>query len=837
MPTRTIQFPLTLPDDEVVRQQRARHIEQQLTAWRGIEQARVIHPNGVTGIAQAPVLELTYDPATMSLTELRRCIDESGYGLNASVAELVLPIEGLVSPRKEAIIQRVLNRLPGVTAVVSFASQSIRLEFDRSRCALPEVVRQLDHLGIRVRSPAEVARRPAAPPSMLRRAWLNAREYPRLSTAIVGGVALVLGTIVHFTDGPQALRLILLAIAYALCGWHTAWESLRTLGRLRVDIDVLMFAAALGAAALGHFEEGALLLLLFALGGAGEQLAMGKARQAIRALTDLTPQTATRIEDGRDRIVRVEELEVGDRIRIAADEQIPADAEVIEGISAVDQSPITGESVPIDKREGDALFSGTMNGPGNLVAVVAKPAQDNTLSKVIRLVEEAQTTKSPTQQLAERFERWYVPFVLAATMLLMLAPPLIGITPRQQGGALWAGWFYQALAFLTAASPCALAIGTPAAVLSGIGRAARVGVLIKGGAHLEAMSRLGAVAFDKTGTLTVGRPRVVAVEAVDKEHDEQTLLALAAAVEHGSRHPLGQAIADEAEARQIEPAKAEDVRRAAGAGITGFVAGQQVTVGSPVMFEPMLERAAQVKQRVTAIQRDGRTVVCVAVGEVLVGLIALADTPRPTAREAIAALKDVGINHTIMLTGDHPEAARAVARQVGLDRVEAGLLPQQKLDTIRKLDREFGGVAMVGDGVNDAPALAAARVGVAIGGATGVGSDVALETADVALLTDDLRRLPEAIGMARFTRTIVRQNITIALGVIAILAPVAALGGAPISVAVLFHEGSTVVVVLNALRILAYRRASEGVAAASAVGAVSSMADREAEDRPSAVRL
>ncbi len=364
--------------------------------------------------------------------------------------------------------------------MVSFASQNIRLEFDRHQCALPEVVRQLDRLGIRVRFPSEAGARQRAKPSWLYRLWVTAGEYPRFSTAIAGGICLASGAAVYLSGGPYAIRLVLLALAYVLCGWHTGWETWRTLRRLAVDIDVLMFAAAFGAAGLGHFEEGALLLLLFALGGAGEQLAMGRARQAIRALTALAPLTATRLEKGRDHLVRVEELNVGDRIRIAADEQVPADALVIEGESAVNQAPITGESVPVDKRPNDVLFAGTMNGPGSLIAEVTKPAKDNTLSKIIRLVEEAQTTKSPTQQLADRFERWYVPFVLAATALLIVVPPLLHITPHQQNGALWTGWLYQALAFLTAASPCALAIGTPAAVLSGIGRAAQRGCAHQG---------------------------------------------------------------------------------------------------------------------------------------------------------------------------------------------------------------------------------------------------------------------------------------------------------------------------------------------------------------------
>ncbi|MFA9480482.1 heavy metal translocating P-type ATPase, partial [Phycisphaerales bacterium AB-hyl4] len=451
---------------------------------------------------------------------------------------------------------------------------------------------------------------------------------------------------------------------------------------------------------------------------------------------------------------------------------------------------------------GDALFAGTLNGGGTLIAEVTKLAKDNTLSKLIRLVEQAQGAKSPTQQLAERFERWYVPCVLGATVLLIVVPPLLGVTPRRHDGALWAGWFYQALAFLTAASPCALAIGTPAAILAGIGKAARIGVLIKGGVHLEHLAGVKAIAFDKTGTLTVGKPRVVAMQSFDEQISEDEMLRLAGSLELGSPHPLGRAIVDACAGRGLSLVEPEAAERVMAAGMRGRVEGRAIAVGRPLLFEAGVEEQTQAVW--DQWREQGRTTVGVSVDGRLVGLIALMDEPRPAAAETIAALHAIGLRHTVMLTGDHRTAADAIARRLGITDVEAELMPQAKLERVRELDRKYGGVAMVGDGVNDAPALAAATVGLAVGGA-GSANDVALETADVVLLADDLNKLPEAISLARFTQRIIYQNLFIAFAVIVLLAPMGAIGLAPISLAVLFHEGSTVVVVLNGLRILRHR--------------------------------
>jgi Cd2+/Zn2+-exporting ATPase len=732
-------------------------------------------------------------------------------------ARLVLAVEGLASPGTEQAVEQTLARLPGVAAKASHADQIVRVEFDRSTCAVPEIVRRLDALGLRLRGNISVAAlaqpaRPLAPgggfrPADLLRGVLGNRQ---LAMALVGGVLLLGAFGVHHFHGPTWLRIALIIPAYFLTGWFTFIDTAKVLWELRFDIDVLMFAAAFGAAALGHYEEGGLLLLLFALGGAGEEMAMDRARRAIAALAKLAPETATvRNTDGEETLVRVADLKLGDEVIVRPFDRLPADGKVISGASAVDQSPITGESVPIEKAPGDGVFAGTINGEGMLAVAVTKLASETTLAKIVRLVEEAQASQSPTQQFTRAVEKRYVPLVLIGTAVLILLPPAMG------GGA-WAVWFYRAMAFLTAASPCALAIGTPAAVLSGLARAARGGVLIKGGAHLENLGRVRAIAFDKTGTLTRGRPELTDVVVLDTAMSEIDVLSLAAAVERHSSHPLAQAIVAAAQARGAREMTAEDLLQVPAAGVTAKVNGRRVAVGKlslmppvPSSAEPSVHSPAQppagapaARAAIERLAAEGKTTVVVIVDGEPRAVMGLADLPRGSARDTLARLHRLGVNKTIMLTGDHAPVAAAVAKQLDVDEHYADLLPEDKLGQIKALCDKYGYVAMVGDGVNDAPAMAAATVGIAMGGA---GTDVALETADVALMADDLAKLPEAIGLSRFSRRIISQNLVIALGVIAVLAPVAALGYAKLGLAVLFHEGSTVVVVLNSLRLLVYR--------------------------------
>lgn len=767
-------------------------LRDKLAGRSGINQIKL--DSTAPGLA---MLELDYDPRLVTLGELENEMKRIGVCRLADRAEMVLGIDGMVSPKSEQAIEAALSRLPGVVASASFASKSLRIEFDRTQCALPEIVRRLDEIGFHLRSGSAPASVKQVRESFAQQIVRWGREYYKIVMAVIGGLLLVAALLVNWYAPPslQWLRIALIVPAYLLTGWFTFKDTLKTLWNLQFDIDVLMFAAAIGAASLGHYEEGGLLLFLFALGGAGEEMAMDRARRAIQSLSKLAPEAATvRLPDGRQRLLRVAELKIGDEVVVHPFDRVPADGTILDGTSSIDQSPITGESVPVVKSPGSAVFAGTINGEGLLVVTVTKLASESTLAKIVKMVEEAQTTKSPTQVFTDKVEHYYVPIVLIATAGLIFIPPLI------KGGD-WGIFFLRAMGFLTAASPCALAIGTPATVLSGIARAARAGVLVKGGRHLENLGRVTAIAFDKTGTLTRGRPELTDVVPLNGK-PESELLALAAAVESGSTHPLAKAIVGQARAHHRELPQAMEIEQIPGKGVVGKVHGLTVIVGQVDLISKNDPAHTALREKVAELGRKGRTSVVMIVDGQVAAVFGLSDRLRDNAALTLRHLKRLGITKTIMLTGDSAAVADPIAKEVGIDDHYSDLLPQDKVRILHSAFTTDGPVAMVGDGVNDAPAMATATVGVAMGGA---GTDVAIETADVVLMADDLGKLPEAIGLSRFCRTIIKQNLLIALGVICVLAPLAAVGTAQLGIAVLFHEGSTVVVVLNAMRLLVYK--------------------------------
>jgi Cd2+/Zn2+-exporting ATPase len=520
---------------------------------------------------------------------------------------------------------------------------------------------------------------------------------------------------------------------------------------------------------------------------------MDRARQAIRAIMQLAPREATVRRDDRDVTVAVDDVRPGETIVVKPGDRIPLDGVVLGGASSVDQAPITGESLPVFKERGSKIFAGTINKDGALQIQVSRAARETTLAKIAQLVQEAQAQKSPAQRFSERVARYLVPGVLGAVILVLTISPLLGLSLREA--------FYRAMMLLVAASPCALAIATPAAVLSAVGRAAMGGVLVKGGSALEDAGGVRAVALDKTGTLTTGEPAVTDV-LPHGDATQDAVLQNAAAVERRSGHPLGRAIVQAAEDRGLRLSEAHDVRAVVGKGVTGSVDGANVAVGSVELFGELgLPVPAVVRDTLGSFQRAGKTSVIVAVAEQIQGVIALADTPRPTARGALDRLRQIGVRRFVMLTGDNARVAQAIAAALGVDEVRAGLLPHEKVDAVKALVARDGKVAMVGDGVNDAPALAAATVGIAVGAG---GTDAALETADIALMADDLEKLSYAIGLGRATRAVTRQNVAIALGVIALLVLTTVVGAITLPAAVVLHEGSTLLVVANGLRLLTY---------------------------------
>ncbi|WP_441000457.1 heavy metal translocating P-type ATPase [Fodinibius sp. SL11] len=629
---------------------------------------------------------------------------------------------------------------------------------------------------------------------------------------ICGGLLTTGFGLSYVSTVPGWVSLALYIGSYFFGGYYLVQEAYTEVRAGNFEIDFLMLIAAVGAAILGEWAEGALLLFLFSLGHSLEHYAMGRARDAIKGLADLAPKTALRKTDGATEEVLVEKLQVGDIIVIKPNSKISADGVIINGESSVNQAPITGESVPVDKMEYEnpesidedvdsikdkyRVFAGTINGNGSLEVKVTKLAKDSTLSRLIKLVNEAEAQKSPTQQFTDKFEKYFVPAVLGLVVLLNFAFLVINEP--------FSASFYRAMAVLVAASPCALAISTPSAVLSGVGRAARGGVLIKGGRPLENLGILKALAFDKTGTLTEGEPKLTDVITFEGA-DEQELLRTAVAVEGLSDHPLADAVVRDGKQRLdgIDLPEAEDLESITGRGVKAKLNGSTVHIGNAELFEEAdgIKLSDDLKQKVEKLEGEGKTTMIVRNGDRYLGMLGLMDTPREDAKDVIQKLRNMGLTHLIMLTGDNQRVADAVAKEIGIDDPKGNLLPEDKVEAVKKLRESEGHVAMVGDGVNDAPAMANSTVGIAMGAA---GSDVALETADVALMADKISVLPFAIGLSRKTKSIIKQNLWISLGMVAILVPATILG-LSMGWAVIGHEGSTVVVVFNALRLLGYK--------------------------------
>jgi Cd2+/Zn2+-exporting ATPase len=617
---------------------------------------------------------------------------------------------------------------------------------------------------------------------------------PLLISTILCAVFLAAGygAVVWGNAGPW-VYVPLYLVSYLTGGYFPVVAGFRSLVyEKNLDINFLMILGSAGAAVIGRWEEGAMLMFLFSLSGTLESFAVGRTRHAIRKLMDLTPEDALVRRAGVEERVSASDLQMGDYVIVQPGERIAADGLIRKGTSAINEAAITGESIPAEKAKGDPVFAGTVNGEGVVAFEVTRLASETTLARIIRVVEEAQSQKARSQRLTDWIDRYYTLIVIAIAGLAWVLPPVLG----------WAGWvesFYRAMMLLVVASPCALVISTPAAILSGIARGARAGILFKGGLHLEQAATIQVIAFDKTGTLTTGLPGVVEILA-EEQVSEQELLRLAAAAESRSEHPLAKAVLRSAREAGIDYPLADEFQALPGLGARAVVAGSEFYIGSPRLLEQQgIRPSERVEARLRGLYESGLTTMVLITQGRLLGILGLADTARPEARETLAALKRLGVKRTIMLTGDHTRAAHAVAAEVGIDEVRAELLPEEKLRIIRELREQYGSVAMVGDGVNDAPALAAATVGIAMGG---VGSDVAMETADLILMADELHKLPQAIALARRARSVVLQNLTFSMGVIVMLILLVLADRMNLPLAVIGHEGSTILVAFNGLRLL-----------------------------------
>ena len=584
------------------------------------------------------------------------------------------------------------------------------------------------------------------------------------------------------------------AAAILIGGYSLFIKGFKNLVRLNFDMNTLMTVAILGAAAIGEWGEGATVVILFAISEALERYSMDKARQSIESLMDIAPKEALIRRGNEEMMVPVDDIQVGDIMIVKPGQKLAMDGIVIKGTSTLNQAAITGESVPVTKTVGDEVFAGTLNEEGLLEVKVTKRVEDTTLSKIIHLVEEAQAERAPSQAFVDRFAKYYTPAIIIFALLLAVIPPLFM-------GADWSEWIYRGLAVLVVGCPCALVISTPVSIVTAIGNAAKNGVLIKGGIYLEEAGSLKVIAFDKTGTLTKGVPSVT--DVVTYNGDENELMTITAAIEKGSQHPLASAIIRKAEedGLNFNDVSVEEFQSITGKGVKAKVNNAMYYVGSPGLFEELLPNGIQseIKEQITTLQIQGKTVMALGTEKEILALIAVADEIRESSKEVIRKLHQVGIEKTVMLTGDNQRTAEAIGKQVGVSDIKADLLPEDKLNFIKELRDKHQSVAMVGDGVNDAPALAASTVGVAMGGA---GTDTALETADIVLMSDDLSKLPYTIKLSRKALAIIKQNITFSLGIKALSLLLIVPGWLTLWLAIFADMGATLIVTLNSMRLL-----------------------------------
>ena len=836
-----LKIPVLLPQVPNEKDTCVQRLIAELEAKEGLEKVHIVDDQEDT----VPQLCFHYDPDIISIDRIQSLAENAGAEITEKYGHLLLEVEGIRHTRHARSIEKSLLAINGVLEVSVSGSGMVRLEFDKKQTNFDEISKQIEKEYLQIqRSSSNENDYTKASKKQERSKKEDTKEQTsteghehkegetheegeghahggifgkntELIFSIICGALLGIGFGLSYVASiPDWVSLTLYIGAYFFGGYFTAKEAIQTVAKGGFEIDFLMLVAAIGAAVLGEWAEGALLLFLFSLGHALEHYAMNKARKSIAALADLAPKTALLKKDGKTEEVGIEKLGIGDIIVVKPNSKISADGVVVNGKSSVNQAPITGESVPVDKvpvedvdkdysaqddiKDENRVFAGTINGNNTLEIKVIKAAKDSTLSRLVKLVNEAQTQKSPTQLLTDKFEKYFVPSVLILVGILLFAFLVIDEP--------FSASFYRAMAVLVAASPCALAISTPSAVLSGVARAARGGVLIKGGRPLEDLGVITALAFDKTGTLTEGKPKLTQVVPLGDISDNE-LLKIAVAVEGLSDHPLAKAVVRDGKERLEgeEIPNASNLEAVLGKGIKASFGNDKIYIGNLDLYEGLDEStpSEKIATKVRGLEGGGNTTMLIRKNEEYIGIIALMDTPREAAKGTLKKLKEIGIKRMIMLTGDNQKVADAVAEEIGLTDAWGSLLPEEKVDAIKELKEKESKVAMVGDGVNDAPAMANSTVGIAMGAA---GSDVALETADIALMADKLETLPFAIGLSRKAKAIIRQNLWVSLGIVALLIPSTIFGLANIGVAVVIHEGSTLLVVFNALRLLAYKK-------------------------------
>jgi Zn2+/Cd2+-exporting ATPase len=729
---------------------------------------------GANGCCSNP--EVVERSAASSKTREGNTKAPDGRAAPGVLGRTVVRVEGMDCASCAATVEKRVSALPGVArATVNFAAGRLDAEHDPglSREDLEATVRAA---GYGVAKTEEAERIPF---------WRT----PRVLLTAASALLFFVGLAISLAGGPEITRVVVYLAAIVVGGLPIFRAAVAGLRARHLDMNVLMSAATVGAVGIGEWAEAASVVVLFAAGNALQVYAIDRTRGAVRALVRLTPNEVLVRKGGSEVVVLAEEVDVGDTVVVRPGERLAVDGRVIEGSSATDQAPVTGESVPVEKGPGDEVYSGSLNGQGGLLVEATRQAGDSTLQRIVRLVEDAQATKAPAEQFVDRFSRVYTPLVVTAAIVLAVVPPLLG------GG--FGEWFYRALALLIIACPCALVISTPVTVVSGIGAASRRGIFVKGGAALEAAGRLKALAFDKTGTLTEGRPLVSRIVPLNGK-GEAEVLSLAAALERRSEHPLAHAIlaaADDYGVGGLPTVKG--FRSVAGRGAEGEIEERRYVIGSPRLFAEAGISLGGAETALGEIEREGETPVVLGDKNGPMAAFGLADALRPDARATIDALRESGVGELVMLTGDAEAPARRTAEALGVG-YRAQLLPEKKVEAVRELVARHGDVGMVGDGVNDGPALAASTVGFAMGAA---GTDVALETADLALMQDDLPKLAEAVRLSRAAERIMRQNVFVSIAIKGLFVLLAPFGLVALWLAVLADMGTSIAVTLNGLRL------------------------------------
>jgi len=696
-------------------------------------------------------------------------------------------------------VAKSVEQIPGVVrADVNFASGVMVLEYDPASEPQERVLSVVHASGHQV-EPLAGAAMPKGAGAPARTGWWAAHGHAASTAA--AAVLIVAGWLLGGVGSPTAAAASIAAYAAATVsgGWLVFRRAIVSARARSLDMNVLMTVAVLGAALIGEWAEGATVVFLFSMGGLLESRSLARTRRSIRDLMDLSPPVARVVREGVEDEIDAGEVLPGELVVVRPGERVALDGRVEEGSSAVDESPITGESVPADKSVGDMVFAGSLNASGRLEVRVTTAARDSTLARIIFMVEEAQATRAPSQQLVDRFSRYYTPAVVGLAIFIAIVPPAAGLILGTSWGS-FDEWLYRALVVLVVSCPCALVISTPVSIVSAITRATRDGVLVKGGAHLETAARIGVVAFDKTGTLTHGQPEVTDVVALE-DSDASRVIALAAALESHSNHPVARAVV-RASGGVAARTRVSEYEEVAGGGVRGSIDGVRYSVGSEALARAEGASGADFASSVARLEEDGRTALVLTEGGRAVGVIGVADQARAEAPHAVADLLRGAVEHVVMLTGDNERTAAAVAEHAGVPEHRARLLPHDKVSAVRDLRERYGPVAMVGDGINDAPALAASDLGIAMGAA---GSDTALETADVALMSDDLMQLPRFFELGRRTVSIIRQNVAVSVIVKFAVLGLAMTGTATLWMAVFADTGISLLVTLNGMRLLGRR--------------------------------